>query len=419
MASTWLVEHSRLAGYPTLNHLFRDLGIDNAGSKYRWGQPGYRPEIQWVLRLADALSVDLNDVLLGLWDEVPGQPCICGCGGSTMVPTNPKSTHFHVRRECQDCKEVAVFYVSRTHSARCDECVHRRVTVTCPDCHVDRVAKRSEVQRAISKGTITEFNWESLSATRRCAGCARAVKWPAARMAPRVTLTCPDCSETRVRLPSEIRYLQSRAKSQRAVIDRDDLTGISRCKRCNDAARFPDLVRKHGRSRARAVQSLRERGFGATRGGAGLLAMHAAVRGKPKSPSHLRALAISKLDPYSPMNKPLVWCELCGFIKARGGRWHQRCLRDWRRGRPGLGVGRFTFPDPPDTTKGGRPRWDPNETYAMAVMARQGDSHGEIASRFGTSGEVVRKRVDAFPKRIADDARGGAWLANIKDLLVS
>ena len=99
---SWLHAARIRAGYPTVLLLAQRLGVA-LSQVVEWGRGPQRPMWQHIPKLAEALGVEVSEVIKGLWLESIGDPCPCGCGGEKLLPGNPRSRKLLINLPCAYC----------------------------------------------------------------------------------------------------------------------------------------------------------------------------------------------------------------------------------------------------------------------------------------------------------------------------
>lgn len=153
-----------------------------------------------------------------------------------------------------------------------------------------------------------------------------------------ITVTCPDCGET-INYRAKVLRHSALAARRADSIDLDNGVGVFLCPTCARRAPMKDYHKKRKKNEGRqylieqgqhmqSVKTPEERNRA-------LELAHAAVRGKPVSPDHVRRRAASRMTP-RPKSKFGV-CRVCDYLtevpphKVVAAETHRSCLNQYKR----------------------------------------------------------------------------------------
>ena len=86
----------------------------------QWGRNSRAPSWRWIAPLAAALRLSPSEVVVGLWEEAPGELCDCGCGGDKVFPSNPDARRLLIHLPCVKCGRPRLLQQSDSHPRLCN-----------------------------------------------------------------------------------------------------------------------------------------------------------------------------------------------------------------------------------------------------------------------------------------------------------
>lgn len=375
----------------------------------QWGRSSRTPSWCWIEPLASALRLSPSEVVVGLWEETPGDPCDCGCGGEKVFPLNPSARRLLIRLPCVKCGRPRLLQQSDSHPRLCNahhQTVGERVartTFSCVGYHdhgTIRHAHRCRREARFTPGEISAhmkaekgrqgpqpFFLREATGTFRSRECATAV-----RVLAMMDQQLYEHTKKRVRSPA------GRIKALQVHVIGEDLSPVPAWEEIRPG--FAQAVRsEEGRSRPRPGRVMSEIDRHTT--SKAIIAAKWAT-GAPSS------IAISLC--LLPDCRKVV---LTGRQEGRSPTWHLPCRQEWSRTREMRHwkselVRGHKRPQPLPAAEPWRPVELDNlrRDFAWAIQHYLGDpdrySYRQIAERERFSFSTVRDAIKGITDRLPE-----------------
>ena len=201
VAVSWLREARLAADITSDAALARAISVRGA-TVDQWGRNSRTPSWRWIEPLADALRLSPSEVVVGLWEETPGEACECGCGGEKVFPSNPCAQRLLIRLPCVKCGRLRLLQQSDSHPRFC------RTHLT--------------VRKRVARITFNCVGYDDHGVTRHAHTCRRKARFTPGKIA----------AHTRVQ--------KSRRSAQPFFLDKP--TQAFRCRDCAAASRVVAML---------------------------------------------------------------------------------------------------------------------------------------------------------------------------------